>query len=173
MRAEPADQLRLLDLAAIDVQIGQLTHRRQSLAELATIKQLMGERQGLVEDQVAAETRLSDARSAQQRVEADLDPARERLARNRQRVDAGAISDPKALRGMLEEIEHLGGRISKLEDDELDAMQLVEDAEAERDRIAADRHQLEDRIRELMAKRDSQCTDLDADLDLVGGAEWM
>ena len=36
MRAEPADQLRLLDLAAIDVQIGQLTHRRQSLPELAT-----------------------------------------------------------------------------------------------------------------------------------------
>ncbi|GAA1394534.1 zinc ribbon domain-containing protein [Luteococcus peritonei] len=164
MLAAPADQLRLLDLAAIDVQIGQLTHRRQTLPELATIKQLMTERQALVENQVAAETRLGDARSAQERVEADLNPARERLARNQQRVDAGAISDPKALRGMLEEIEHLGGRIAKLEDDELDAMQVVEDAEAERDRIATERKQMEDRIRELMAKRDSQFADLDADL---------
>ncbi|GAE75820.1 hypothetical protein JCM18918_1553 [Cutibacterium acnes JCM 18918] len=38
-------------------------------------------------------------------------------------MDAGTITDHKALRGLTEEIEHLGRRISRLEDDELDAMQ--------------------------------------------------
>lgn len=161
MLAEPADQLRLLDLAAIDVQTGQLKHRRQTLPELATIQQLMGERQALMEQQVAVETRLGDAEKAQERVEADLNPARERLTRNQQRVDSGSIADAKALRGMVEEIEHLGGRISKLEDDELDAMQVVEDLTNERDALTNRRKELEDRVRALMDKRDGQFKDLD------------
>lgn len=164
MLAEPADQLRLLDLAALDLQVHQLEHRRATLPELATIKQLMAERATLVEAQVQRETVLSDAVEAQARVEKDLEPARERLVRNQQRVDSGQVGDAKALRSMTEELDHLRGRIAKLEDDELEAMQVVEDATRDRDAVVAERSELEDRIRALMAKRDSQFADLDADL---------
>ncbi|MEL4504238.1 DUF6510 family protein [Luteococcus sp. H138] len=164
MLAEPADQLRLLDLAAVDLQVNQLQHRRKSLPELATIQTLMTERAALVESQVAAQTRLSDAEGDAKRIEEDLAPARERLVRNQKRVDDGSISDAKALRGLTEEIEHLKGRISKLEDDELDAMQVVEDLAAEVQQISTQRTELEDRIRGLMAKRDSQFSDIDAGL---------
>ncbi|MEL4359058.1 MULTISPECIES: zinc ribbon domain-containing protein [unclassified Luteococcus] len=164
MLAEPADQMRLLDLAAVDLQVNQLQHRRRTLPELETIKTLMAERATLVENQVAAQTRLSDAQADAKRIEDDLNPARERLARNQKRVDDGSIGDPKALRSLTEEIEHLGGRINKLEDDELDAMQVVEDLGIEVDRLTMQRKELEDRIRALMAKRDSQLADLDAEL---------
>lgn len=164
MLAEPADQLRLLDLAALDLQVAQLEHRRKSLPELATIQQLMAERASLLESQVAAQTRLSDARADAQRVEEDLAPARERLVRNQKRVDDGSIGDPRSLRGLTEEIEHLKGRIAKLEDDELDAMQVVEDLTAEVEQLTTQRKELEDRIRGLMAKRDSQFADLDKEL---------
>ncbi|MGO4956512.1 zinc ribbon domain-containing protein [Luteococcus sp. Sow4_B9] len=164
MLAEPADQLRLLDLAALDLQVNQLEHRRRTLPELETIKTLMAERAQLVEQQVAAQTRLSDAELDAKRVEDDLVPARERLERNQKRVDDGSVGDPKALRGLTEEIDHLGGRIRKLEDDQLDAMQVVEDLAAEVNDIDGRRKELEDRIRGLMAKRDSQFKDLDAEL---------
>lgn len=164
MLAEPADQLRLLDLAAIDLQIKQFEHRRQSLPELATIKELMGQRQGLIETQVERETVLSDAQLDQKRLEKDIAPARERLARNTKRVDEGQVTDPKALRSLVEEIDHLKGRIAKLEDEELDVMQAVEDATANRDAVVAQRTELENRIRELMAKRDSQLAHIDAEL---------
>lgn len=164
MLAEPADQLRLLDLAALDLQVSQLEHRRRTLPELETIKTLMTERAALVENQVAAQTRLSDAQGDAKRIEDDLIPARERLVRNQKRVNDGSIGDPRSLRGLNEEIEHLAGRINKLEDDELDAMQVVEDLAAEVGRLTAQRKDLEDRIRGLMAKRDSQFKDLDADL---------
>lgn len=164
MLAEPADQLRLLDLAALDQQVNQLQHRRRSLPELATIKQLMGERQQLVEKQVASETVLGDLQADQAKVEKDLEPARQRLERNQKRVDEGQVNDPKALRGLTEEIEHLKGRISKLEDDELEAMQAVEDATRDRDQVVVQRTELESRIRDLMAKRDSQLADLDGEL---------
>lgn len=165
MLAEPADQNRLLDLAALDLQIHQLEHKRKTLPELGRIAELMAERAGLVERQVAAETAVSDAELAQQRVEKDLEPARERLVRNNKRVDEGQIADAKALRSMTEEIEHLSGRIAKLEDDELEAMQVVEDAQKERDAIAAERKELEDRIRGFMASRDKQLTVIDRDLE--------
>lgn len=164
MLAEPADQLRLLDLAALDLQVAQLEHRRKSLPELATIQQLMAERASLLESQVAAQTRLSDAEADAQRVEEDLAPARERLVRNQKRVDDGSIGDPRSLRGLTEEIEHLTGRIAKLEDDQLDAMQVVEDLTTEVAQLTTQRKELEDRIRGLMAKRDSQFADLDKEL---------
>ena len=164
MLADPADQLRLLDLAALDLQIHQLEHRRKTLPELAKLQELMVERAAILERQVAFETALSDAQEEQARVEKDLDPARDRLARNQKRVEDGSIADPKALRGMNQESEHREGRIAKLEDADMEAMQVVEDATRDRDTLIAQRSEIEDRIRVLMAKRDSQFTDLDAEI---------
>ncbi|MGJ6980939.1 zinc ribbon domain-containing protein [Aestuariimicrobium soli] len=161
MLAEPADQLRLLDLAAIDAQISQNEHRRTHLPELAQLQELSTERRSVDEELVAAEVRLSDAQADQERVEGDLAPARDRLARNQQRIDSGAVSDPKALRGMVEETEHLKGRISKLEDDELEVMQVIEDLTGERDAIIAKRDQVNDRARVVIGKRNAALAEVD------------
>lgn len=160
MRAEPADQLRLLDLATIDSEIARLAHRRKTLPELAQIETLMAQRATLVEEQVAAETRLGDAKDDQARVENDLEPARARLERNQQRVDSGSV-DAKALTGLVDEIEHLKGRIANLEDQELDAMEVVENLTHARDKVASERTELEGRIRELMVKRNDEFARID------------
>ncbi|GAA1376809.1 MAG TPA: nucleic acid-binding protein [Candidatus Luteococcus avicola] len=162
MRAEPAAQLRLLDLAAIDSEIARLTHRRKTLPELAQIEQLMAQRATLVEEQVAAETRLGDAEGDQARIEADLDPTRARLERNQQRVDSGSVTDTKALAGLVDEIEHLKRRIGKLEDQELDAMEVIENLTHARDKVSSEREALETRIRELMTRRNDEFAAIDA-----------
>lgn len=123
MKAAAQDQWKLLDLAQTDRRIAQAEHRRRTLPELAELKDLAVQRRTLAEEVVAKSTALSDAKMEQERIEGDLEPARARMERNQKTVDAGTITDHKALRGLTEEIEHLGRRISRLEDDELDAMQ--------------------------------------------------
>lgn len=164
MQADPSDQRSLLDLAALDTQVAQLGHRRRTLPEHGEITTLRGRHQAVSEDLVAAETRLSDADALVKRVEGDLNPARERLSRNQTRVESGQIGDPKALKGMLDEIEHLKGRIGDLEDQELEHLQTVEDLTTERDRLALERADITKQARDLIARRDEKLKALDAEL---------
>ena len=170
MQADPEAQRRLLELVAIDTQVAQLTHRRANLPEHAELADLRARHTEASRALVAAETRLSDAQREVQRVEADLVPARERLVRDRDRADKGVITDPKALRGLLDEIEHLGGRIATLEDQELDHLQEVEDATADRDHIAAARDSVTARAREVIARRDQQLAEIDAQVAVAQAA---
>lgn len=168
MQASQEDQLRLLVLADADVAIARAKHRRASLPELAQLRELGATRNAVTQELVAAETTLSDLTEEQQRLEVDLEPARARLVRNQTKVDAGQISDPKALASMVDELEHLRGRISKLEDAELDLMQQIEDAGKVRDEIMARRGAIDNEARGLIASRDSTFAEIDAELDELG-----
>lgn len=115
-------------------------------------------------DYIEAETRVSDLARDQAKAEADLEPVRARRVRDRQRVDSGSLTDPKSLRGMLDEIEHLGRRISDLEDAELEVMEDLEEATARFEAIKTRRGDIEDEIRGLMKERDVQVAALDSQL---------
>jgi len=164
MKADPGAQRRLLELQAVDTAIGQLDHRVKMLPEHAMLAERQTRRQALGQHLVAADTALSDATAAQTKAEADLAPVRERLARDERTVDGGTLTDPKTLRSMIDEITHLKTRISTLEDEELELMEAVETAQAERARILGDRTAIEDEMRALIAKRDAAVADLQADL---------
>lgn len=163
MKAAPAAQLRLLDLQAEDTAIAQIEHRRRSLPEHASIAAARGARAKLGESLVAARTRVGDLQLDVEKAEADLVPVRERRERDRQRVDSGSVTDPKQLNALLDEIEHLGRRISDLEDAELEVMEALETATAERDELGVELTSLENSMRELIASRDAQVAQLDAE----------
>lgn len=164
MQAAPAAQLRLLDLQGIDTAIAQLEHRRRSLPELAQIAEAQRARARLGEEVVAARTRVSDLEDELEKAEADLVPVRERKDRDQQRLDSGAVTDPKQLNALLDEIAHLRKRINDLEDVELEAMERLEEAVAQRDRVIAERTDGEGPLRALLASRDTQTAAIDADL---------
>lgn len=169
MKADPGAQRRLLDLQQVDTAVAQLQHRRASLSQHAEIKQLHARHVELGDALTAAATRVSDLERAQQRAEKDLEPVRARLARDRQRLDSGtATSDPKALTGLLDEIQSLIKRISDLEDAELDVMERLEAATSERDAASAQRAEVDGRLRELLARRDEQLRAIDAELAELG-----
>lgn len=132
MQADPGAQRALLQVAELDTKVARLRHRRSTLPENAKLAELQATRTKLSEQIVAAQTRRGDAEAEQERVEIDLAPARARLVRNQQKIDAGMIA-AKALQPMLDEIEHLRGRIATLEDTQLDIMQQVEDETATSD----------------------------------------
>ncbi len=163
MKAAPQDQWKLLDLAETDRLIARRRHDRKVLPQLDELRKLAGSRQGLAEDLVAKQTVVFDLKADQKRIEADLAPARARLERNQATVDAGQI-DHKALRGLTDEIEHLKRRIGDLEDAELDIMQRVEEAEAAQEQADEARKALDGHIREVLASRDHDLSEIDAEL---------
>lgn len=160
MQAEPLEQRRLLDLSEVDTQLTRLNHKLRNLPQHEQLKTLNAQRLAAAELVVASDTRLSDHALELERIESDLEPAKERLIRNQARVDDGSVSDPKALSTLLSEIEHLGGRIAKLEDDQLEVMQLIEDETSQRDSLIAKRGEIEDKMRELIRSRDAESAEI-------------
>jgi predicted nucleic acid-binding Zn-ribbon protein len=164
IRADNAAQLRLLDLQTVDTTLAQLNHRRRTLPQHAEITRLQAQRTALASDLVAAETAISDLELEQAKAEADLEPVRERLNRNQVRIANGTVADPKALSSMLEEVGHLKKRISDLEDAELDVMEQLETAQANRDKLRAGIDKTDDDLTATVAERDRQLAGLDAEI---------
>lgn len=121
----------------------------------------------MLADYTAAETEVSDLTRAQAKAETDLEPVRARRVRDQERLDSGSVTDPKSLRGLLDEVEHLGRRISDLEDAELEVMEQLEEATARFEATKTRRSDIEDEIRGLMKERDRQVAALDSQLQHV------
>lgn len=152
----------------MDTEIAQLQHQRGALPEHQQIAGMLADRKQLLGDYTEAETRVSDLQRDQAKAEADLEPVRARKVRDQERIDSGAITDPKALRGLIDEVEHLTRRISDLEDAELEVMEELEQATSRFGELQQRRGTLEDEIRALMRTRDGQVGELDTKIGHAG-----
>ncbi|MCA1219846.1 zinc ribbon domain-containing protein [Streptomyces sp. 8L] len=164
MNAAPADQLRLLDLQALDVRLSQLDHRRSSLPEHAELEALAKDTTQLRDLLVAAQTEESDTAREQTKAEQDVDQVRQRAGRDQQRLDSGAVTSPKDLENLQREIASLARRQGDLEDVVLDVMERRESAQ---ERVA----ELTDRLsavqataEEAAARRDAATEGIDAEI---------
>ncbi|MGW6458510.1 zinc ribbon domain-containing protein [Streptomyces sp. NPDC055078] len=147
MNAAPADQIRLLDVQALDVRLSQLAHKRRSLPEHAEIESLTKDLTQLRDLLVAAQTEESDTAREQTKAEQDVDQVRQRAVRDQQRLDSGAISSPKDLESLQREIVSLAKRQGDLEDVVLDVMERRESVQ---ERVA----ELTERVTSVQAKTD-------------------
>lgn len=163
MKAAASAQLRLLDLQAEDTAIAQLTHRKSALPEHAVIAEGKAARVKLAASLVEVRTRIGDLKLEVEKAESDLVPVRERLARDIKRRDDGLVTDQRGFAALNDEIEHLGGRISDLEDAELEAMEQLEAANAEEAQLAEELTDLENSVRAVIASRDEQTLQADAE----------
>ncbi len=164
IKADPDSQRRLLDLQTVDSALAQLQHRRRTLPEHAELARLRTEQQSLASDLVAADTAVSDLELEQTKAESDLEPVRERLARNQRRIADGSVPDAKALASMVAEVDHLKKRIADLEDAELDVMEQLESAVAARERLRTRAVELGDALAQTSARRDEQLATIDAEI---------
>lgn len=164
IKAETGAQLRLLDLQLLDTALAQLQHRRQTLPEHAELARVQARRTALASDLVGADTAVADLELDQGNAESELEPVRSRLQRNQRRIADGSVPDSKALRGLVEEVEHLQRRIASLEDAELEVMQQLETAQADREKLRVDVAAVDQELATVTAKRDAQLRELDADV---------
>ncbi|WP_344384436.1 zinc ribbon domain-containing protein [Streptomyces thermolineatus] len=126
MNASPADQIRLLDLQALDSRLGQLEHKRNTLPEHAEIESLGSDLTQLRDLLVAAQTEESDTAREQVKAEQDVDQVRQRAARDQKRLDSGVVNSPKDLENLQREIASLAKRQGDLEDVVLEVMERRE-----------------------------------------------
>jgi predicted nucleic acid-binding Zn-ribbon protein len=163
IKADHGAQLRLLDLQGVDSALARLAHRRRTLPAHAELAGLTAERSALASDLVASDTLVGDLERDQNRAESDLEPVRERLNRNQNRLANGTISDSKALSSMIEEVAHLKKRIGDLEDAELEVMEQLETAVAGREELRGRLAAIDERVDATTGERDRQLAELDAE----------
>ena len=155
MKASPEAQLRLLELADLDAELGRLDHRRRTLPEIAQLEQINARTSELRDGIVMSDTDLSDLGREQTRAERDVEQVRQRIDRDRSRLDSGQVSAARELSTLQSEVESLLRRQSDLEEVVLDAMERRETAEARRAELVAEQQALPVQSAELTTKRDA------------------
>ncbi len=155
MKASPEMQARLLDLLAIDTRLDQLDHRVRSLPELTDIARMEARSADLEAQVVRAETAVSDLQREVAKAEAAVQQVRDRAARDQSRLDAGT-GTAKSLQGLQHELASLARRQGVLEDEELEVMERLEQAQTEADAAARVRDEHAARLNELRAARDEK-----------------
>jgi uncharacterized protein len=160
VKASPEAQLRLLELADLDAELGRLDHRRRSLPEHGELSDLE-ERDSALRDELATLTaREGDLHREQGKAEADVEQVRTRIGRDRARLDAGQVSSPRDLENLQSEIQSLLRRQSDLEDVELDVMERREAVQARIAAARAERSDIAGKVSEATARRDAALAEL-------------
>jgi len=161
VKASPEAQLRLLELADIDAELGRIAHRRPGLPEHAEITRLEGRDAELRDSAAAMTAQSSDASREQAKAEADVEQVRSRIDRDRQRLDGGMINSPKELENLQSEIQSLQRRQSDLEEIVLDVMERRETTQANLESATSERASIESELATVVAARDAALAELD------------
>ncbi|MFG2694087.1 zinc ribbon domain-containing protein [Kitasatospora sp. NPDC051984] len=167
MNAAPADQIRLLDLQAIDSRLDQLAHRRRTLPEHAEIDKATADHTALKDLVVAAQAQLGDTTREQTKAEADVEQVRARSARNQQRMDSGAVTSPKDLENLQHENASLAKRQGDLEDIVLEVMERLESAQTRVTELTARLEHSAVVVAEAEGRRDAKFAEIDGEVEKV------
>lgn len=160
MNADPATQLRLLDLQAADTALSQLAHRRHTLPEIAAIAERAKSAAADRADVIDAQTSVADIELEQRRLENDVDTVRTRATKDEGRLQAGGLPS-RELESLQHEITSLARRQSTLEDELLDVMERAEEAESALTEATSRLEAVVADQRDLEAKRDVSFAEID------------
>jgi len=163
LNAAPADQIRLLEVQALDSRIAQLDHKRKNLPEHAELDRLGADLAQLRDLLVAARTEDSDTAREQTKAEQDVDQVRQRSARDQQRLDSGAVTSSKDLENLQREITSLAKRQSDLEDVVLEVMERREAAQERATELAGRVESLEAKTAEAEQRKTAALEGIDAE----------
>lgn len=165
--ASAEQQKALLEVSAFDTKLLQLAHKRASVPEVSLAQDLEIELGSVKMRLVAAETEASDLKLDQSKAEADVEQVAGRAARDKDRLDSGAVNAPKELESLQHEIESLAKRQAELEDVELEIMQQYEDALNAANQLRAMQSDVETKLAEVSQQRDDALADIDFEVKSV------
>jgi uncharacterized protein len=155
VKASPEAQLKLLELAELDAELGRLENRRRTLPEAQEYERIEARGAELRDESAALEARQSDLQREQLKAERDVDQVRARIERDRGRLDAGQVSSPRELESLQSEIASLAHRQSDLEEIVLEVMERGEEAAQRLNAISQERATLAGERESVGARRDA------------------
>jgi uncharacterized protein len=160
VKADPAAQKRLLDLAGVDAELTRLAHRRRALPEHAELTEAEGAVRARKDSLVEAETAAGDLDRDITRLERDIEGVRARTERD-QALLAGGIGAKQA-QDLQHELETLARRQSILEDEQLEVMEQREALGGNLDHARRLLAEAEEALSGVTARRDTALADIDA-----------
>lgn len=161
MKADPAVQRRLLDLAEVDAELSRLAHRRRTLPELAELVEAEAAVRAGKDKLVEVETAAADLDRDIRRLERDVEGVRARTERDNRMLAGSGVPAKQAVE-LQHELETLARRQSVLEDEQLEIMEQREavDADLQHSRVVVE--QAQHTVLEIIERRDVALADLDA-----------
>ncbi|GGF30608.1 hypothetical protein GCM10011519_00040 [Marmoricola endophyticus] len=169
LKADPAAQLRLLDLQELDTRADTLSHRLRTLPEIAEQAEAEAEYRTLFDAQRDLAIAVDDLTAEQKRADRDVEQVKARRERDQGRMDAGQVTNPKDLERMTGELESLQRRIATLEDEELEVMERLEETQGKLDDVRRHLDAAKDRAGSAAAARQEKSTALEGELRGVAG----
>jgi len=161
VKASPQAQLKLLELADLDAELGRLDHRRRTLPESQEYERAQARNAELRGELATLEAQQSDLERDQSKAERDVDQVRTRIERDRARLDAGLVSSPKELENLQSEIVSLARRQSDLEEVVLEVMERLEEVSGRRTTVAGEQAALTGQLEEIAARRDAALAEIE------------
>ena len=165
MTSAPIAQQRLLiDLQDIDSRLARLRHERKHLPVLGRIELVIERLKTNKRAAIQADAALSEAKTRVTRSEDEVGQVVRRAEVLRERLHSGnsAARDLSAIQG---EIDQLGQRQSALEEAQIAAMEALDSAREESERLKQEESDIRVAGRELTAKRDAEFARLDQEID--------
>lgn len=161
MKADPAVQQRLLDLAEVDAELSRLAHRRRTLPEHAALERAEAAVRTAKDKLVEVETAAGDLDREIRRLERDVDGVRSRADRDNAML-AGAGIGAKQAGDLQHELGTLARRQSVLEDEQLEVMEQREAVGADVEHSRGVLATAEKEVATIAERRDSELADIDA-----------
>jgi hypothetical protein len=127
VKADPAAQRRLLDLAAVDAELSRAEHRRRTMPEQTAVEEAERNLRAAADAVVVAQTALSDLDRDVAKLDREVEQVRSRETRDQGMLDSGSVS-AKQTTELAHELESLARRRSVLEEDQLEVMERQEAA---------------------------------------------
>ena len=165
MTSAPIAQQRLLiDLQDIDSRLARLRHERKHLPVLGRIESVIERLKTNKRAAIQADAALSEAKTRVTCSEDEVGQVVRRAEVLRERLHSGnsAARDLSAIQG---EIDQLGQRQSALEEAQIAAMEALDSAREESERLKQEESDIRVAGRELTAKRDAEFARLDQEID--------
>src|ERR671911_355567 len=149
----------LLVVQEHDTRADQLAHRIETLPARAELAKLEDAGAALDRRIAAAQRRRDELARSQQRLEDEIASLTERANQAEKQLYSGAVSNPRELQALQDDVASIRRRIGQLEDDELEIMELIEPVDAEGSELSGQRDQLDadaQRLRAELAESESE-----------------
>ncbi|MEK6647897.1 MAG: C4-type zinc ribbon domain-containing protein [Actinomycetota bacterium] len=166
MKANPSDQLQILDIQRMDFHVAMLHNKASALPEIA---ELLGTTQRLtvVRDlEIAAQTQISDIKRELSRSESDVEQVVARLERDEKRLADGSTA-PKELEKLQHEVQTLTSRRSELEEVELEIMLRMDSVKARLDELKAEENLLIAQATQIEARKAAALAAIESEVTAI------
>lgn len=136
----------LLEIQELDLASDRLRHRSRTLPERADLAAASTEQAELETAASGVETRAHDLGRAQRRHEDEVSALEDKVASTNRQLYGGTVTAPRELQALQDEAAGLDRRIGAAEDALLEVMEALEPVQAEVDRLATARTDVDRRV---------------------------